>query len=81
MTAASCRNYNQWIGFKNFSEEPNISDLICWRNVLKHELKRKGLRQSPRSTPRPLDSKRSAKFMVIIEVLKSVYTLLTRSLK
>lgn len=32
-------------------------------NVLKHELKRRGLRQSPRSMPRPLDIKGSAKFI------------------
>ena len=40
--------------------------------MLKHKLKRSGLRQSPWSTPRPTDIKGVRNSFVRIEVLKSV---------
>ena len=75
MTAASSANWNQWMGFKNSREKPNwryFSNIIWCRNVLKHKLKRSGLRQSPWSTPRPTDIKGVRNSFARIEVLKSV---------
>ena len=44
-------------------------------NVLKHMLKRRGLRQSPCNTPRPTVIKGVRNSEVIIEVWKSVYNM------
>ena len=78
ITAASSGNWNQWIGFNSLKEKPNwwyFSALICWMKVLKHILKRRGLRQSPCNTTRPTDIKGVRNSEVIIEVWKSVYKL------
>jgi hypothetical protein len=79
MTAASSANWNQWTGFRNCKEKPNwryLSVFMCCIKVLKHILKRRGLRQSPCNTPRRTGMKGVGNSDVIIEVLKSVYRLL-----
>lgn len=87
MTVASLANWNHRMGFKNSRKKPNwryFSDLICCRNVLKHKLKRSGLRQSPWSTPQPTDKDfsnmignvvvfKSALNWVVINFTKSIF--------
>ena len=61
MTAASSANWNQWMRFESFWEKPNclfFSDLMCWRNVLKHKLKRRGLKHGG-SARQNLDHKKT----------------------